>query len=497
MLLESAGMDKTGSHPESRVVIYGAGEAGELVVQGLMRLRTARVRPVAFVDDDPQKAGKTLSGLPIESAGGPIRPILARYGADRVLIAMPSAPGRRIREIHKKLLSEEIPAWIVPGLSSIVSSNDPITTFRSVEPEDFLRRHPRVLEKGRVGPFLKNQRVLVTGAGGTIGQELVSQLATFDLESLGCADQSELAIYQLHEKFSGHTGTGGKAELFLSDMSRPSDVESVFDEFSPTVVFHAAAYKHVALLEAAPRPAILNNVRSTLHLTQSSRRHDVHTFVHISTDKAIRPTSLMGATKRIGELIVQSAQSESERQGSDSRFMSVRFGNVLGSSGSVFPKFVEQIKKGGPVTVTDPRARRYFMLTSEAVELVLLTAAVGHGGRIYLLDLGEPLTITELVNDLIRFFGKKPGEDIPIVYTGLGPGEKLVEDLSDVPTRPVDEHLLEVIEPPVDAAWVDPRISALIESAESNDTDEVFKILERLVPDYRPDRVSGGIASFA
>ena len=470
---------------ELRVIIYGAGEAGELLVQGLSRLKPPTVNPVAFVDDDPLKAGLRLAKLPIESAAGLIGPILKKYGAERVLIAIPSAPGRRIREIHKKLLAEEIPAWIVPGLSSIVASRDPITTFRTVNPEDFLRRHPRVLEKGRVSPFLKNQRVLVTGAGGTIGAELVSQLATFDLESLGCVDRSELAIYGLKEKFSGVS-----PELFLADMSRPSDVRNVFDRFSPTVVFHAAAYKHVCLLEESPRAAILNNVGSTLHLVEAALQKDVHTFVHISTDKAIRPASIMGATKRVGELLVQSAQ---DRIPADTgrKFMSVRFGNVLGSSGSVLPKFVEQIEKGGPVTVTDPGARRYFMLTSEAVELVLLSSAVGHGGRIYLLDLGEPVYITELVNDLIRFFGKKPGEDIEITYTGLGPGEKLVEDLSNVPSRRIEEHLLEVVESPPDLSAVEECVPLLIESAEENNAADIHRILERLVPDYGPAGVLG------
>ncbi len=474
---------------EACVIIYGAGEAGELVVQGLARLKGQKVRPVAFVDDDPLKVGKRVGGLPVESAGGAIRPILQKYAADRVLIAIPSAPGSRIREIHKKLLAEEILTWIVPGLSSIVSTNDPITTFRTVNPEDFLRRHPRVLEKGKVEPFLRNQRVLVTGAGGTIGTELVTQLAGFDLEALGCVDRSELAIYKLKELRDSADRAGGKKyELFLSDMSRVSDVQDVFREFTPTVVFHTAAYKHVCLLEGAARAAILNNVASTLHLVQSSLTSDVHTFVHISTDKAIRPASLMGATKRIGELILQSAQTLA----ADKKFLSVRFGNVLGSSGSVLPKFVEQIEKGGPVTVTDPGARRYFMLTSEAVELVLLSSAIGRGGKIYLLDLGEPLNITDLVNDLIRFFGKQPGTDIQIVYTGLGPGEKLLEDLSDVPTQKIEEHLLEVVEPTLPGASIDEDVGLLLEAAESmtagyaRASDEVYEILDRLVPEYRP-----------
>ena len=200
-------MDDQPKSAESKVIIYGAGEAGELVVQGLSRLKSPRVRPVAFIDDDPAKTGKSLCALPIESSAGAISPILTKYGAERVLIAMPSVPGRRIREIHKKLLAENILSWIVPGLSSIVSSNAPITPFRRVNPEDFLRRHPRILEKGRVAPFLKDQRVLVTGAGGTIGLELAGQLAKLGIESLGCVDHSELAIYRLRELF-GPPGVG-------------------------------------------------------------------------------------------------------------------------------------------------------------------------------------------------------------------------------------------------------------------------------------------------
>lgn len=481
-------MSERESSEESRVIIYGAGEAGELVVEGLARLKGPRVRPVAFVDDDPSKVGRRMCGLPIESAAGEIRPIMKKYSAERVLIAIPSAPGRRIHEIHKKLFSEEILAWIVPGLSSIVASNDPIMTFRTVNPEDFLRRHPKVLGTGKVEPFLKNQRVLVTGAGGTIGTELITQLAGFDLAALGCVDRSELAIYRLKESLPAIERAGGpRLDLYLSDMSRRSDVRSVFSDFSPTVIFHAAAYKHVTLLEQSPRPAILNNVASTSNLVEASLDHEVHTFVHISTDKAIRPTSLMGSTKRIGELIVQSAQI----QAPDRRWISVRFGNVLGSSGSVLPKFVEQIEKGGPVTVTDPEARRYFMLTSEAVELVLLGSAIGRGGKIYLLDLGEPIQITELVKDLIRFFGKKEGAEIQIVYTGLGPGEKLNEDLSEVPTRKIEDHFLEVIEPPVNLSGISKDVSALIDSAESSDLSELYRTLERLVPEYVPTRAEG------
>lgn len=456
-------------------------------MQGFPRLKGQKIQAVAFVDDDPLKIGRQVGTLPVESARGAIRPILQKYDADLVLIAIPSAPGSRIREIHQKLLAEEILTWIVPGLSSIVATNDPITTFRTVNPEDFLRRHPRVLEKGKVGPFLRNQRVLVTGAGGTIGTELVTQLAGFDLAALGCVDRSELAIYKLKELQEASDNGRKKCEMFLSDMSRVSDVQSVFREFSPTVVFHAAAYKHVCLLEGAARAAILNNVASTLHLVQASLASDVHTVVHISTDKAIRPSSLMGATKRIGEVILQSAQAQSP----DKKFLSVRFGNVLGSSGSVLPKFVDQIERGGPVTVTDPGARRYFMLTSEAVELVLLSSAIGRGGKIYLLDLGEPLNITDLVNELIRFFGKEPGVDIPIVYTGLGPGEKLLEDLSDIPTRKIDEHLLEVVEPSLEGASIDGDVGLLLEAAESmaeRATEEVYEILGRLVPEYRPAR---------
>lgn len=466
-----------------RVIIYGAGSAGELVVEGLARLTKPRITPVAFVDDDASKIGLRLRGLPIESADGSIRAILDTYKAERVLIAMPSAPGKRIREIHKKLFDEGILAWIVPGIYSIVSSDDPITTFRDINPEDFLRRHPRVLEKKNVTAFLKGRRVLVTGAGGTIGSELVSQLAHFDLEALGCADQSELAIYHLNEAFSNNTGRI-RPDVFLSDLSRPSDVDDVFERFHPTVVFHAAAYKHVRLLEQAARSAVLNNVGATLHLTRRAMESGVHTFVHVSTDKAIRPASVMGATKRVSEIIVQAAQARR----TDRRFISVRFGNVLGSSGSVFPKFIEQIRNGGPVTVSDPQARRYFMLASEAVELVLWSAAVGEGGRIYLLDLGEPIRIGDLVDDLIRFFGRRAGRDIEIVQTGLMPGEKLFEDFSDVSTRRIDQHLLEVAGEAVDADAVESRAEQLLDAASApaaSGAPELSALLAQLVPDYQ------------
>ncbi len=469
----------------SRVVIYGAGSAGELVVEGLSRLKEPSLIAVAFVDDDPSRAGGTLHGLPIECASGSIRAIVEKYKADRVLIAIPSAPGRRIREIHKKLFDEGVLAWIVPGVYSIVSSNEPITTFREIKPEDFLRRHPRVLDKGRIRPFLRGQRVLVTGAAGTIGMELAGQLAAFDLEALGCADQSEYGIYRLKEIFSAEGTTAPTRHFFLADLSRESDVQAIFDEFRPTVVFHAAAYKHVRLLESAPRAAILNNIGSTYHLVQFALQRDVRAFVHISTDKAIQPVSVMGATKRAGEIVVQAAQVVDPAR----KFLSVRFGNVLGSSGSVFPKFVEQIERGGPVTVSDPGARRYFMLTSEAVELVLWSAAVGSGGKIYLLDLGEPVYITELVNDLMRFMGRRPGRDIEIVYTGLEPGEKLLEDFSDVSAKQIDEHLLEVESDLPSPDTVESTVAVLMNSAVEGDMMSALLALQDLVPEYNPDFV--------
>ncbi|MBI4177797.1 polysaccharide biosynthesis protein [bacterium] len=447
---------------------------------GLAKSVETTVRPVAFIDDDARKSGRRIGGLPVFSAEGPIRPILKRYKAERVLIAMPSAPGRRIREIHQKLLAEEIPAWIVPGIAEIVESNEPITTYRQINPEDFLRRHPRVLGKGKIEPYFKNERVLVTGAGGTIGSELMARLATFSPAALAGADMSELAVYRLEESFSSN---GKRPELYLADLSRAADVQSVFRAFRPTIVFHAAAYKHVKILESRARAAVLNNIAATRRLVEAAEAAGVHTFVHISTDKAVQPASMMGATKRVGELLVRTAAARNPGK----KFISVRFGNVIGSSGSVFPKFIEQISKGGPVTVSDPRAVRYFMLTSEAVELVLLSAASMRGGGIYLLDIGEPIKIVDLVGDLIRFLGKTPGRDIRIEYTGLGPGEKLAERLSDSPCRETSEkNILEVIDPQKVSAGVVHRADGLLEAAEAGRESEVIERLSNLVPDYRP-----------
>lgn len=467
--------------PAIPVIIYGAGEAGALVVEGLKKIRSPRLHPVAFIDDNDSKVGIHHAGLPVETARGRIRPILHTYQAEKVLIAIPSASGRRIREIHIKLVQESIPTLIVPGLSTIVSSSAPITTFRSVHPEDFLRRHPRVLEKGHVTQFLKDKRVLVTGAGGTIGTELVSQLMEYDLAAIGCIDRSELAVYHLQDLLNKHPRKHSiPSHVFLSDTSRMDDVQSVWDRFSPNIIFHAAAYKHVCILEQEVQAAIINNICSTTNLVHMATESKIETFVHISTDKAIQPTSVMGATKRIGEIIVQSAQ-ERVQQG---KYISVRFGNVLGSSGSVFHKFIDQINQGVPVTISHPEARRYFMLTSEAIELVLQSGAIGRGGKIYILDIGEPILIINLAEDLIRYFGKQPGIDVPFLFTGLGPGEKLVEDLSHIPTQKIDEYLLEAITQPSPVQEVDSLVRKLISNARA--PDAALDLIRQLAPDYHP-----------
>jgi FlaA1/EpsC-like NDP-sugar epimerase len=409
------------SVPARRVLVLGAGRAGEALLRELAR--EDRYRPVGLLDDDPALRGARVHGVPVL---GPLDrlPELARaVAAEMLLIAMPSASSTQMRRVVELCEQTGIPFRTVPRLQDVVSGRMGFTDLKPVAIEDLLGRDPVRLDWTAIRNALSGQRVLITGGGGSIGAELCRQVARLGVEALTILELSEFNLYKIEQELRrDHPDL--LVEAVLGDCGDEAVCERVFTRTRPQIVFHAAAYKHVPLLQSQLREAFRNNVLGTQVVAHCADRHGVGGFVLISTDKAVNPTSVMGACKRVAEIFCQNLAARSA-----TRFMTVRFGNVLDSAGSVVPLFREQIRAGGPVTVTHPEVTRYFMTISEACQLILQAAVLGRGGEIFALDMGEPIKIQYLAEQMIRLADKVPGRDIAIVYTGLRPGEKLFEEL--------------------------------------------------------------------
>jgi FlaA1/EpsC-like NDP-sugar epimerase len=404
-----------------RVLIIGAGRSGAMLEKELRRRGGFDV--VGFLDDDERLRGAQVHGVPVLGPIGKLPGIGASYKADLSIIAMPSATNQQMQRIVGICELSEIEFRTLPTLQDLGSQATNIGDLKRVVIDDLLGRDPVSLEWESIRAGLVGKRVLITGGGGSIGSELCRQIARLNPVELIVVDHSEYSLYKIdHELHSDFHDL-----LFhsvLGDICDPATVEKVIGDYKPDVVFHAAAYKHLPILQTQIREAFRNNVFGTMRVAEAAERHGVGTFVLISTDKAVNPANIMGATKRVAEMYCQNMNARSEM-----RFITVRFGNVLNSNGSVVPLFQEQIAKGGPVTVTHPEISRYFMTISEASQLIMQAAVLGSGGEIYVLDMGEPVNITYLAEHLIRLAGKEPGRDIEIIYTGLRPGEKLFEQL--------------------------------------------------------------------
>lgn len=412
-----------------RVVIAGAGEAGTLVARELLRHPEAGAQPVAFVDDDPSKHRRRFVGLPVAGAIGDLPQVASRHGADTVIIAMPAAGGQVVRRVVEEARRAGLSHRTIPGMFELLSGRVSIGTLRNVDLEDLLRRAPVELDACDIARYLEGRTVLVTGAGGSIGSEIVRQVAAFAPRRMLLLGRGENGVYEI-ERECRRRWPRLEVVPLVCDVRQRRRLEHLFARYRPEVVFHAAAHKHVPLMEANAEEAVLNNVGGTRNLVEVALGHGVLRFVNISTDKAVNPTSVMGATKRVAELLVEQAARRAEGHGrSERHFVSVRFGNVLGSRGSVVPLFKEQIQQGGPVTVTHPEMERYFMTIPEATQLVLQAGGLGGNGRVYVLDMGAPVRIEEMARDLIRLSGLEPGRDVAIAYSGLRPGEKLFEEL--------------------------------------------------------------------
>ncbi|KEJ93532.1 polysaccharide biosynthesis protein [Synergistes jonesii] len=408
--------------PEGResALIVGAGEAGSMLARDLLR-NSGSICPAGFVDDNEQLRNMTVASLKVLGTTKELKEIIAKHDIDTVLIAIPSAPGEKIKELFGVLSPLRVKVRVLPSLSNLADGRVSISRLRSVNLEDLLRREPIRLDDENITSLIKGKSVLVTGAGGSIGSEICRQLLPRAPKRLIALGHGEQSIYMLLESL------GGDAPVVpvIADVADAAAMESVFKDYAPQLVFHASAHKHVPLMEKNPREALRVNALGTYNAARLAGRYGALRFVMISTDKAVRPTSVMGATKRAAERLLLSVQKDHPL----TKYMAVRFGNVLGSRGSVVPKFERQIAAGGPVTVTHPEMKRYFMLIPEAVSLVLQAGAMGEGGELFALDMGEPVRIAEMAETLIRLHGYEPGRDIQIKYTGIREGEKLYEEL--------------------------------------------------------------------
>lgn len=417
--------DKSQSKHVVRVAIIGAGDVGASLVSELLTRKQLGMKPVVFLDDNKQKTGCHIHGVKVAGTPDLLESIIRKYMVQKVILALPSNSSRRIKELIEKATKLNIQAEVVPSMHDLASGQIKASRIRSVELEDVLGRDPVEIDSANIQQLMKGKIILVTGSGGSIGSELCRQIASSNPAKLILLEQSEAHLFLIEQELINE-GLGGTISVIVGDILDEERMQYVFKQYSPNIVFHAAAHKHVPMMEKQPHEALRNNVIGTEIMCRLSISHGVSKFILISTDKAINPTNVMGASKRIAEIVLQCAQNNSKNK---TAFMTVRFGNVLGSSGSVIPIFKKQIANGGPVTVTHPDVTRYFMTIPEAVGLVLQCAVQGKGGEIFILDMGSPMKIVDVAKQLIELSGFKPGIDIEIKYTGLRPGEKLFEEL--------------------------------------------------------------------
>ncbi len=466
-----------------RVLVIGAGDAGAMIVREMRNNRIYGYHPVGFIDDNPNKVGHRIHGVGVLGNRESLPRIITEHRPDVVLVAMPSAAPAVIRAVVKALEPFDLPIQTLPNLRDLLRCRVEVSQIRDLSIEDLLDRVPVDLDPKPLRSLVQGERVLVTGAGGSIGAELCRQVARFSPSSLVLLDRYENGLFAIANELSAD----GHAVIVpqIGDITDVGQMNRLFAERRPTLVFHAAAHKHVPLMEGNPCEAVLNNVSGTRIVAEAAHRHEVDRFILISTDKAVNPVSVMGASKGVAELLIQEAGRTSR-----TIFASVRFGNVLGSNGSVIPQFLNQIKAGGPVTITDPGMRRYFMLTTEAVQLVLHAARLARGGEVFVLDMGEQISVVDMARNLIRLSGFVPDKDIGMTYLGCRPGEKLVEELVGAHETLEPTSVQKITCVRKDPAYMPSNLSGLIrrleESAAEGNAANVVAILCDIVPGYRP-----------
>lgn len=482
------------SRPKQLVLVMGAGDAGTMIVRELQRNPEIGMEVVGYVDDDPRKRSARIMGVPVLGNRRAIPELVKAYHAQLVIIAMPTAPGKEIRDIVHICEQANVKTQIMPGIYEVLTGTVSVSQLRNVQIEDLLRREPVQTDIDAVRQLLAGRRVMVTGGGGSIGSELCRQIlrcAPSDLIVLGHGENSIFEIcnelnHQLRTEMS-LDGDSPQPRIWavIADIRFPDRILGVFQHYRPQVVFHAAAHKHVPLMEDNPSEAVGNNVLGTRNLLDAAVAVGVERFVMISTDKAVKPTSIMGASKRVAELLVHQTAARSGKP-----YVAVRFGNVLGSRGSVVLTFKQQIAAGGPVTITHPEMKRFFMTIPEAVQLVLQASVLGQGGEVFMLDMGEPVKIVDLARDLIELSGLEVGRDIDIAFTGTRPGEKLFEELF-IPGETYQRtahHKIFVIgnADGFMPARINQSVVRLEAAVQANDTAALIAVLQDLLPRYRP-----------
>jgi FlaA1/EpsC-like NDP-sugar epimerase len=473
-------------------LIVGAGDAGQLIIKEMLKNRALGYTPIGLVDDDPRKSNLRLHGVRVLGTTAALPHILGDNKPDEVIIAIPSAAGETRQRIVNVCRDASVAVKTLPAVHELITGDVHLARqLREVQVEDVLGREAVDLDLAAIASYLTGETVLVTGAGGSIGAELCRQIAAMGAERIVLVDHGENALVEIERELE-HERRYGAAVPVLADVKHRAKMRQIFERYKPAVVFHAAAYKHVPLMEQNALEAVRNNVVATNVVADVASEHRVKRFVLVSTDKAVNPTNVLGQTKAVSEWIVQAAAAH-EQNGT--QFICVRFGNVLASSGSVIPLFRRQIARGGPVTVTHPEMTRFFMTIPEAVQLVIQAGAIGESGDIYVLDMGQPVKIVDLAHNMIRLSGKEPGRDVKVEFIGVRPGEKLHEELwgdgeQAVPTS--HAKILRCAGRPVDPAWLEEELAELERLVE---TGETLDVVARLVAMTRSPRRLGARAA--
>jgi len=465
------------------VLIIGAGDCGEMICREFHENASIQSHVIGFLDDDISKKGRKIHGIPVLGKINDLDRIVEFTGAEEVVIAIPSASAKRMRQIVATCKEVDINFKTVPDMGELIDGKIKVSAIRNVEYRDLLGRKPVHLDKFEIGKYLGNKNVFVTGAAGSIGAGLCRQICRYAPKRIILFERAESPLYELDLEL---TKSFPKIKVIpvLGDIQNKGELKKTFELLTPNIIFHAAAYKHVPMLEQYPWKAVENNIFGTRNLMEIADQFNCEKFVFVSTDKAVNPFNIMGASKRITEMIVQN-QGVSEQ--SDTDFITVRFGNVIGSVGSVIPLFKRQIKEGGPVTVTHPEIIRYFMMIPEACQLILQAGAMGTGGEIFILEMGKPVKIDNMARDLIKFSGFEPDVDIKIEYTGLRPGEKLYEELMTdqenvIPTS--HDKILVLNSRQVDMSVLKNRLDQLKEESIKRNSDNIKKLFKKIVPEY-------------
>lgn len=506
--------------PKKRLLLIGAGDAAEKILRELKTNHHLPYMPVALVDEDPRKTGLKIHGIAVVGTVDALDEHVVRNSIDEILISIDSVKGGDMKRLVKKCQLARIPFKVIPGYGEILNGNISVKTIRDISYNDLLGREEVELEQGRIGDYLTGKSVLVTGAGGSIGSELCRQIVRFRAGKVILLDSCEENLYNIQMELLHEHGVNN-AIAILGKVQDARLLNMVFQQHRPSVVFHAAAYKHVPLIERNPWQAVSNNIIATQLLIETSIVYEVERFVLVSTDKAVRPTNVMGASKRVTELLMQAYGSKKwdgtfsdtwQEMGGQvelfsrfndyapphkTNFMAVRFGNVVGSSGSVLPLFKRQIEKGGPVTVTDKEITRYFMSIDEASQLILQAGSMGSGGEIFILKMGEPVKIDVMARDLIRLAGKEPETEIEIQYTGLRAGEKLYEELITVGEGIVDTPHKKIMVLQGDSLYSCSMLQKYLDEftvfCREHDGVAIKSKLHSIIPEYTPDMTSGYI----